>query len=106
MIEGLHLGWMNEQDEARLRVLTLDDDHYKSKEMKDISDGALHLFARHQAKNAYNEQKPRETVTETNPLVVIWRTDETTATDAKSKSTHLNKTFDMRKTMLYWDAMV
>jgi hypothetical protein len=97
---------MNEQDEARLRVLTLDDDHYTSKEIKDISEGALHLFARHQAKNAYNEQKLRETVTETNPLAVIRCIDETTATNAKSKSTHLNKTFDMRKTMLCWDAMV
>jgi hypothetical protein len=28
IIERLRLGWMNEQDEARLRVLTLDDDHY------------------------------------------------------------------------------
>jgi inorganic pyrophosphatase len=71
ILECLHLGWMNEQDEARLRVLTLDYDHYTSKEIKDISDGAQHLFARHQAKNAYNEQKLRETVTETNPLVVF-----------------------------------
>jgi hypothetical protein len=43
---------MNEQDEGRLRVLTLDDDHYTSREIKDISEGALNLFARHQAKNA------------------------------------------------------
>jgi hypothetical protein len=57
IIESLHLGWMNEQYEARLRVFTLDDDHYTSKEMKYILEGALHLFARHQAKNAYNEQK-------------------------------------------------
>jgi hypothetical protein len=39
-------------------------------------------------------------------LAVIRCTDETTETNAKSKSTHLNKTFDMRKTMLCWDAMV
>jgi hypothetical protein len=26
-IERLHLGWMNERDEARIRVLKLDDDH-------------------------------------------------------------------------------
>jgi hypothetical protein len=44
-LEHLHIGWMNEKDDAWLRVLTLDDDHYKSKEIKDISDGALHLFA-------------------------------------------------------------
>jgi hypothetical protein len=50
ILECLRLGWMNEQDEARLRVLTLDDDHYTSKEIKDISEGALHLFARHEAK--------------------------------------------------------
>jgi hypothetical protein len=102
IIERLHLSWMNEQDEAWLRVLTLDT----WKEIKDISDGALHLFARHQAKNAYNEHKLRETVAETNPLAVIRCTDETTATNAKNKSTHLNKTFDTRKTMLCRDAMV
>jgi inorganic pyrophosphatase len=50
ILERLRLGWMNEQDEARLRVLTLDDNHYTSKEIKDISDGALHLFTRYQAK--------------------------------------------------------
>jgi hypothetical protein len=63
IIERLRLGWMNEQDETRPRVFTLDDDHYTSKEIKDISEGALHLFSRHQAKNAYNEQKLHETVT-------------------------------------------
>jgi hypothetical protein len=102
----LCFGWMNEQDEARMRVLTLDDHHYTSKEIKDIYEGALQLFARHQAKNAYNEQKICDTVTETNPLAVIRCIYETTATNAKSKSTHLNKTFEMRKTMLCWDAMV
>jgi hypothetical protein len=50
ILEHLHLGWMNEQDEAWLWVLTLDDDHYTSKEIKDIYEGTLHLFARHQAK--------------------------------------------------------
>jgi inorganic pyrophosphatase len=52
IIECVCLGLMNEQDEARLRVLTCDDDHYTSKEIKDIYDGALHLFAQHQAQNA------------------------------------------------------
>jgi hypothetical protein len=28
IVERLRLGWMNEQDEAWLRVLMLDDDHY------------------------------------------------------------------------------
>jgi hypothetical protein len=54
---------MDEQNNARLRVFTLDDDHYTPKEIKDISDGALNLFARHQAKNVYNKHKIRETVT-------------------------------------------
>jgi hypothetical protein len=45
ILECLRLGWMDEQDEPRLRVLTLDYDHYKSKEIKEISDDALHLFA-------------------------------------------------------------
>jgi hypothetical protein len=106
IIKRLCLGWMNEQDEARLQVLTLDDEHYTSKEIKDISDGALHLFTQHQEKNAYKEQKLRETVTETNPLAAIRCIDETTATNAKSQSTNLNKAFDMRKTMLCWYAMV
>jgi hypothetical protein len=60
ILERFRLGWMNEQYEARLRVLNFDDDQYTSKEIKDISDGALHLFARRQVKNAYNEQKLRE----------------------------------------------
>jgi hypothetical protein len=30
IIERLFLGWVNGQDEARLRVLTLDDYHYTS----------------------------------------------------------------------------
>jgi hypothetical protein len=75
-------------------------------DIKDIYEGDLHIFSRHQAKNAYNEQKLRETVTETNPLGVIGCIDETTSTNEKSKSTHLNKTFDMKKTMLCRDAMV
>jgi inorganic pyrophosphatase len=68
ILERLHLGWVNERDEARLRVLTLDDDHYTSKEIKDISDVALHLFARHQAKNAYNYFKKRPLQTP-----ILWR---------------------------------
>jgi hypothetical protein len=100
ILEPLHPGWMYEQDEVRMWVLTLDDDHYTAKEIKDISDGTLHLVARHQAKKSYNEQKLRETVTEKNPLAVIRCTDEMTPKNAKSKSAHLNKTFDMKKTML------
>jgi hypothetical protein len=46
----VRLGWINEQHEARLRVLTLDDDHFTSKEFKSISDGAIQLFNRRQAK--------------------------------------------------------
>jgi hypothetical protein len=106
IIERLHLGWMNEQDEARMRILTLDDDHYTSKEIKEISDGALHLFARYQSKNANNEQKLRETITENNPFAVIRCIDKMTENNAKSKLTHLNKTFDMEKTILSRDAMV
>jgi hypothetical protein len=37
VIERLHLGWMNEKNEARLRVLILDDDQHTSKDIKDIS---------------------------------------------------------------------
>jgi hypothetical protein len=48
IIERLCLGRINEQDEASLHVLTLDYDHYTSKEINAISDGALHLYTRHQ----------------------------------------------------------
>jgi hypothetical protein len=106
ILERLHLGWMNAHAEARMRVLTLDDEHYTSKEIPYISDGDLHVFALHQAKNACNEQTLRETVTENNPLEVIRCTDEKTSDNAKSKLTHLNKTFDMNKTMLCQDVMV
>jgi hypothetical protein len=30
ILERLRLGWMNEQDEARLQVFTLDYEHYTS----------------------------------------------------------------------------
>jgi hypothetical protein len=66
ILEQLRLGWMTEQDEmleARLRVVTFDDDNYTQKEMKDLSEGALHLYATHQQKNAYNEEMLRRTVT-------------------------------------------
>jgi hypothetical protein len=106
ILERLHCGWMNEQDEARLQVLMLYYDHYTSKEIKDISEGAIHLFPRHQQKNAYNDKKLRETVTDNNPLVVFRCIDKMTATNAKSKSTHLNKTLDMRKKNLRRDAIV
>jgi hypothetical protein len=39
-------------------------------------------------------------------LAVVRCIDETTETNAKSKSTHFNKTFDMRKTMLCRDSIV
>jgi hypothetical protein len=38
--------------------------------------------------------------------VVIRCTGETTSNNTNSISAHLNKTFDMKKTMLCWDAMV
>jgi hypothetical protein len=63
ILECLHLGWMTEKFKEDLRVLTLDDYRCTSKEIKYISDGTLHLFARHQEKNAQNEQKICETVT-------------------------------------------
>jgi hypothetical protein len=102
----VRLDWMNEKDEPRLQVLAPDDDHYISKDIKESLDGALHLFARHQAKNAYNEQKLRETVRENNPFAVIKCIEETNANNANSKSTHLNKIFEMKNTILCWDAMV
>jgi hypothetical protein len=50
ILERLRLGWMNEKDEAPPRGLKLDYEQHMSKEIKYIPDGALHFFARHQAK--------------------------------------------------------
>ena len=106
ILQRLRLGWMTEEDEARMRVLTLDDDNYTQQEIKDISQGALHLYATHQPKNAHNEEMLRKTVTEDNPLAVIKCKDETSSKNNNSISKHLNKTYNMRKTMLCRDAMV
>jgi hypothetical protein len=57
LLERMRLGWLTYQDEHRLRTLILDDDNYTSKEIKDISDKALHLFSKHEPKNAHNEKK-------------------------------------------------
>jgi hypothetical protein len=57
LLERMRLGWLTDQDEHRLRILILDDDNYTSKEIKDISDKALHLFSKHEPKNAHNEKK-------------------------------------------------
>jgi hypothetical protein len=77
---------MMEQDEAHLRVLPLDDDHYTQQEIKDISEGVVHAYAMHQPKNAYNEKMLRKTVTEDNPLAVIKCKDETSSNNNTSTS--------------------
>jgi hypothetical protein len=74
---------MMEQDEARLRVLTLDDDNYTQNESNDLSEGVLHLYATHQQKNAYNGEMLRTTVTEGNPLAVIKCKDEKSSNNNK-----------------------
>jgi hypothetical protein len=106
IFERSRLGWMTELDEACLGVLTLDDDNYTQNEINDPSEGALHLYTTHQQKNAYNEEMLRKTVTEDNPLSVIKYKDETSSNNNKSMSRHLNKTYDMKKTMLCREAMV
>jgi hypothetical protein len=105
LLGRLRVGWVTKEDEERLRALTLDDDNYSQKQIKELSDGALHVFSRHVDKDAFNEQKLRATVTADNPLAIIKCLDET-AGDNKKMRGHLNKTFDMRKTMLCRDAMV
>jgi hypothetical protein len=87
ILELLRLGWITEHYEARLRVLTLDDDNYTQKEMEDLSEGALHLYATHQQKNAYNEEMLSGTVTRDNPLAVIKYKDETSF--KKQQVTHM-----------------
>jgi hypothetical protein len=84
ILERLCLGWMTEQDEARLRVLTLDDDNYTQKDIKDLSQGALHLYTTHQHQNAYNQEILRKTVTEDNPLAAIKCKNETSSNNNKS----------------------
>jgi hypothetical protein len=45
LLERMRLGWLTDQDEHRLHTLILNDDNYTtSKEIKDISDKALHFF--------------------------------------------------------------
>jgi hypothetical protein len=48
LLERMRPGWLTDQDEHRLRTLILDDDNYRSKEIKDISEKALHLFSKHE----------------------------------------------------------
>jgi hypothetical protein len=103
----MRLGWLTDQDEHRLRTLILDDDNYTSKEIKDISDKSLHLFSKHEPKNAHNEKKLQETVSEYNPLACIRCIDTSTySTDGKLRNKHLNKVFDMKWKMLCREAMV
>jgi hypothetical protein len=49
---------------------------YTQNDVNDLSEGALHLFATHQQKNAYNEEMLYGTVPEDNPLAVIKCKDE------------------------------
>jgi hypothetical protein len=76
--ERMRIGWLTDQDEHRLRTLILDDDKYTSKDIKDISDKALHLFSKHEPKNAHNEKKLQETVYEDNHLACIRCIDSST----------------------------
>jgi hypothetical protein len=70
-----------------------------------LSEGALHLYATHHQKNAYNEEMVRRTATEDNPPIVINCKDKNHQTKT-SQCRHLNDTYEMRKTMLYRAAMV
>jgi hypothetical protein len=107
LLERMRLGWLTDQDEHRLRTLILDDENYRSKEIKDVSDKALHLFSKHEPKNAHNEKKLHETVSEDNPLAYIRCIDTSTdSTDAKLRNKHLKKVFDMKRTILCREAMV
>jgi hypothetical protein len=107
LLERIRLGWLTYQDEHCPHTLILDDDNYTSKEIKDISDKALHLFSKHEPKNAHNEKKLQEAVSEDNPLACIHCIDTSTdSTDAKLINKHLKKVFDMKRTMLCLEAMV
>jgi hypothetical protein len=107
LLERIRLGWLTYQDEYRLRTLTMDDDNYTSKEIKDISDKALHLVSNHEPKNVHNENKLHETVSEDNPFAYIHCIDTSTdSTDAKLRNKHLKKVFDMKRIMICREAMV
>jgi hypothetical protein len=106
LLERIRLGWLTDQDEHRLRTLILDDDN-TSKEIKDISDKALDFFSKHEPKNAHNEKKLQDTVSEDNLLAYILCIDTSTdSTDAKLRNKHLKKVFDMKGKMLCREAMV
>jgi hypothetical protein len=107
LLERMRLGWLTDQDEHCLRTLILDDDNYTSNKIKDISDKSLHLFSKHGPKNAHNEKKLQETVSEDNPLAYICCIDTSTdSTDAKLRNKHLKKVLDTKRTMLCREAMV
>jgi hypothetical protein len=107
LLETMRLGMITDQDEHRLRTLILDYDNYTSKDIKDISYKALHLFSKHEPKNVHNEKKLEETVSEDNPLACIHCIDTSTdSTDARLRNKHLKKVFDMKRAMLCREAMV
>jgi hypothetical protein len=65
------------------------------------------LFSKHEPKNAHNEKKLQETVSEDNPLAYIRCIDTSTdSTDANLRNKHLKKVFDMKRTLLCREAMI
>jgi hypothetical protein len=65
------------------------------------------LFSKHEPKNAHNEKKLQETVSEDNPLACIHCIDTSTdSTDAKLRNKHLKKVFDTKRIMLCREAVV
>jgi hypothetical protein len=86
--------------------LCLDDDRYNAREKEKISENALHLFATHNGRIAFNEENMIETVKINNPLSIITETDKSSIKGKTVTRNHLNETMDLKKTMLCGDAMV
>jgi hypothetical protein len=65
------------------------------------------LFSKHEPKNAHNEKKLQEMVSEDNPLACIHCIDTSTdSTYAKLRNKHLKKVYDTNMTMLCREVMV
>jgi hypothetical protein len=86
--------------------LCLDGDRYTAREKEKILENALHLFATHKGRIAFNEENMIETAATNNPLAIITSTDKSPIKGKTVTRNCLNEAVDLKKTMLCRDAMV
>jgi hypothetical protein len=56
MLGRLRFGWTQLSNKERLKALVLDQNTFSWMEIEDLTSDALHLFAKHANRIAYNEQ--------------------------------------------------